>query len=250
MEKKREESTRGFTLSVAKVCGQASNRYYPDGMAIRDTDDMAGAAKLDHVAGIFKGNRRSRGNFISSDCIVMDCDNGHGETASEWITPADLALALPDVGLAIVPSRNNMKKKDSKKARPRFHVYFPIEPIEDEKEYAALKRKVQRAFPFFDANAVDAARFIFGNQGITPSDVIWQDGAYTIQEYLFFSEDEEPTISEGNRNSALSRFAGCVLKRFGNSQLSHIRTGHRSVSLRSKREEYVGTCGKAVLRTA
>jgi polysaccharide deacetylase 2 family uncharacterized protein YibQ len=31
---------------------------------------------------------------------------------------------MPEVSMAIVPSRNHMKPKDGKCARPRFHVYF------------------------------------------------------------------------------------------------------------------------------
>ncbi len=208
-----------ITLWAAKVCGQPSNRYYPDKTNISSREQMTTAVHLDHVCGEFRNHRRSRENFISADCIVMDCDNDHSEDPSTWISPADIQIQLSDVSCVIVPSRNNRKRKGEKAARPRFHVYFPVSAITDEKEYVALKRKVQAALPFFDSNALDSARFIFGNQDVAVSDIIWKEGLFSVQEYLFFhsDDDENTTISEGNRNSALSRFAGRVLKKYGNT---------------------------------
>ena len=207
-----------ITLSVSKVCGARSNMRYPDKAVITDAEGMETAIRLDHVCGEFKNNRRSRENFVTSDCIVMDCDNGDSEKPSDWIRPEDITTALSDVSCVIVPSRNHMKKKGDKAPRPRFHVYFPIEPVTDEAEYAALKRKVQAAFPFFDKNALDSARFIFGNADVEAGSIIWQDGALTIQEYLYFMDDPDSSIPEGNRNSHLSVFAGRVLKRYGNTK--------------------------------
>ena len=45
-------------------------------------------------------------------------------------------------------------------SRPRYHVYFPVGAVADAGQYAALKRAIHNAFPFFDGNALDAARFI------------------------------------------------------------------------------------------
>ena len=67
-----------------------------------------------------------------------------------------------DFSYAIAFSRNHMKVKDGKSERPRFHVYFQIEEITDEKVYAGLKIAIQKQYTFFDDNALDAARFIFG----------------------------------------------------------------------------------------
>ncbi|GHV24209.1 hypothetical protein FACS189465_1030 [Clostridia bacterium] len=55
-----------------------------------------------------------------------------------------------------------MKQKGKYSARPKFHVYFAIDPIVDAAEYTALKDKVCTYFPAFDTNAKDAARFFFG----------------------------------------------------------------------------------------
>ena len=205
-----------ITLSLAKVCGQASNRFYPDEAVIADREQIASAMHFDHVCGIFAHHRRSREGFISADCIVMDCDNDHSEEPDLWIRPEDHDSLFPDVSCAIVPSRSSMKPKNGKPARPRFHVYFPVGTITDETEYASLKRKVQAAFPFFDANALDSARFIFGNAAV--EDIIWHEGTLSIQDYLYFMDDRDHSIPEGNRNSSLSRFAGRVLKRYGNTK--------------------------------
>ena len=208
-----------ITLSIAKVCGKPSNRYYPDTVVIKDAGHMAAAAAYDHVCGSFKDGRRSRENFLNADCIVMDCDNGHSEDPEDWVSMEDILST--GVACIIVPSRNNMKEKGSNKARPRYHVYFPVEEITDEAAYTALKRRIHDAFPVFDGNALDSARFIFGNNGLEATDIVWNDSTLSIQEYLFLMGDTDDTIMEGNRNSALSVFAGRMLKKYGNTKEAH-----------------------------
>ena len=58
-----------------------------------------------------------------------------------------------------------MKEKDSKAARPRYHLYFPIDPVTDAAEYRRMKEYMLAMFPYFDDNAKDAARFLFGVKG-------------------------------------------------------------------------------------
>lgn len=55
-----------------------------------------------------------------------------------------------------------MKRKDKYSPRPRFHIIFPIDPVNDSDEYSRLKDSVIAFFPYFDTNAKDAARFFFG----------------------------------------------------------------------------------------
>ncbi len=50
------------------------------------------AIGFDHVCGTFKNNYRSVNNFISSNVIVMDCDNEGPE--EDWITPETMADKL------------------------------------------------------------------------------------------------------------------------------------------------------------
>lgn len=98
--------------------------------------------------------------------------------------------------------------------------------------YGNLKKALQKEYPFFDGNALDAARFIFGADC---EEVLVHDGWMTIDEEIdvsqvaeeedFDSEDSESAsggqILEGSRNNTMSRFAGRVLKRYGITEKAH-----------------------------
>lgn len=215
-----------FTLSLANCSGNAQNCFYPIHKEIKSAEDLKEAIAFDHVAGTFDKDYRSTGNFLGADCIIMDCDNDHTDTTEDFMTPELLADTLPDVSFAYVPSRNNVKAKGNKGPRPRGHYYFPIPLIASAEEYAALKKRIQAAFPFFDGNALDAARFIFSSES---KDVFWNEGWMTIDQAIDcedaentgFQEHITPVIPEGRRNNTLSRFAGRVLKRYGDCERSH-----------------------------
>ena len=204
-----------FTLSVATVSGIASNTHYQSVQEINSASDLQTAVKNDHVCGLFKNGQRSLANFLQADCLVMDCDNDHTEDPGGWIKPSDLSNYFEDVAYAITFSRNHMKEKHGKAARPKFHVYFPIHPIKDAKTYAELKHEIQRYFPYFDANALDAARFVFG----TPATKVdLHEGSLTVDQFMMskrFFDQAANQIPEGKRNATLSHFAGRVIMRLG-----------------------------------
>ena len=77
-------------------------------------------------------------------------------------------------------SKSHMKVKGDKSERPRFHVFFPIEQVSSETEYGALKHMVAESFPYFDDNALDSARFLYG--GVT--DVEVYEGDKTVVDFL------------------------------------------------------------------
>lgn len=175
--------------------------------------------RFDHVCGEFKKDYRNISNFLKSNVIVMDCDNDHSEEQEDWITFDKLEDLFEEIDYAAVPSRNHMKEEDGRAARQKFHVYFPIEETRDAEHYAAIKRAIQKAYPFFDDNALDAARFIFGSD---PDVVIWNEGWETIDEevtpdYSGETPDDIPIsngcITVGNRNNAMKHFVGRVLKK-------------------------------------
>ena len=205
-----------LTLSVATTCSQASNTHYPNIMTINTATDLQAAVSHDHVCGQFKNHQRSLANFIQADCLVMDCDNDHTEDPSGWIKPSDLADYFADVSSAVTFSRNHLKEKPGHAARPKFHVYFPIQPITNVKNYAVLKHEIQRYFPYFDANALDAARFVFG---VPTTKVVWHEGELTVDQLMmsrrFFDHATNGKIYEGKRNATLSHFAGRVIMRLG-----------------------------------
>lgn len=120
-------------------------------------------------------------------------------------------------------SRNHMKDKGVLAARPRFHVYLPIAEMTDAKEYAGLKRLLAARFDFFDRQALDAGRFIFGTEN---SEVTAVTGELTVDRWLEQAQDRDlfaqfdaatQAIGEGTRNSTLSCFAARVLIRHGNT---------------------------------
>lgn len=210
-----------ITMFTADCTERAANCSYPNRRVVTTPEEMQEAVRFDHVCAEYKGNYRSIGNFARSDVVVMDIDNDHTEEPAEWITPEKLDELLPDISYVIAFSRNHMKVKDGKAARPKFHVYFQITETTDAGWYAALKRGIKKRFDFFDGNALDAARFIFGADA---GEVVWHEGWMTIDEEVE-PDYEEPKnedtgsctgpILEGSRNNTMSRFAGRVLKKYG-----------------------------------
>ncbi|MBQ6025964.1 MAG: primase C-terminal domain-containing protein [Lachnospiraceae bacterium] len=221
-----------ITMFTANCVGQAGNCSYPNRAVITTAEQLQSAARSDHVCAEYKGNYRSIGNFIRSDVIVMDIDNDHSENPDDWITPEKLDEMFPDFSYALVPSRNHMKEKDGKAARPKFHVYFQIGSVTNAKVYAGLKKALYKKHPFFDGNALDAARFLYGSNS---GEVIWHEGWMTIDEDIspdFSDEDSEAEdsqtgscsgpILQGSRNNTMSRFASRILKRYGNTEKAHV----------------------------
>ena len=220
-----------FTIYTADCTGNERNAIYPNKAVITSSRELGTAAAFDHVCAAYKDNYRSRDNFLASDVAVMDCDNDHTENPKEWVTGEKLLAMLPNVAVAIVPSRNSGKAKEGRKARPRFHAYFPIPEVQDEKAYTALKQGIREEFPFFDGQALDAARFLYGTE-VVPEEIFWQEGERTIMEFLAGLEPAEPSrteapfytgssIPEGSRNNAMSHFAGRVLKRYGDTDKAY-----------------------------
>ena len=206
-----------LTIYQADVVGKQNNCLYPKRLSVTNGVELAAAVAMDRVCAEYENNYRSVANFIRSDCVVMDCDNDHSEDPAEWITPESLASEFEEIQYAITFSRNHMKVKEGKSARPRFHVYFGIEPTADADKYTRLKRNIHTVYPFFDDNALDAGRFIYGS---TTDDVIWHGGEKTI-ESLVNTGDGVQTIPEGRRNATMSRFAGRIVKRYGVTDRSY-----------------------------
>ncbi len=212
-----------FTVYRSTRRGEAKNTFYPIITEVTDNESLKRAAETDHVCAEYKNNRRSNENFISADVIPLDCDNTHSDEPDAWITPADIAVMMPDTAFAVVYSRNNMKPKNGKSARPKFHVYFPVPTITDAKEYAELKNQLITSFPFFDNGAKDSARFLFGVKN--PQVEIFNGERSVIEllnEVSFEEWDERTrTIPEGKRNNTMSHIAGKIIKRFGNTNEAH-----------------------------
>lgn len=209
-----------FTIYTADCVGNSGNCLYPNKMIVTEKESFIKATKMDHVTAKYKGNYRSKDNFEFSDCIPLDCDNDHSDNPNEWVTPLDIALEIPGVAFAVSYSRHHNLPKGDKSARPRFHIFFPIEIVSDEQEYADMKRRIADAFPYYDTNALDSARFLYGNDS---DEVEFYEGDKTILDYL--EEDDFADfdasleqVPEGQRNSTMSHIAGKIIKRYGNTE--------------------------------
>lgn len=216
-----------FTLFSADTLGDARNCTYPNRLSVTDEESLARAVSRDYVCAEYEGGRRSGEAFLRSDVVAVDCDNDHTDDSEDWVTPADIAEAFPDVAFAVHYSRSNGKAKGDKAPRPKFHVLFPVSPIGDAEEYSALKRLANAIFPYFDANALDAARFFFGTD---EPEVEVHEGWLELDDYLDADAEEfdadmpqggSPVIAMGSRNATLSRFAGRLIKRYGDTPDAH-----------------------------
>lgn len=218
-------------LYTADCTGKAANCLYPHEKKITNQKELVEAITKDQVFAKYKDSYRSIENFLSASVIPLDCDNDHTEKPEEWLTANKLTEIFEDMQFVLIPSRNHMKEKNGKAARPKYHVLFPVAEYTDPTLYAAIKSAIQKKYPFFDDNAVDAARFFFGSK-CTEDDVVWHDGFLQIDEDLDETDmlEQEETampiymggsITEGSRNNTMSHFAGRVLKKFGITDKAH-----------------------------
>ena len=152
-----------FHLSVAVgVRQQPKKRTYAQEVEISSLDEFRQAVQWDNVGAILKEHHRSNDNFISTDVIMMDCDN-ESDNPIDWLTPDKLAERISNVPFFIAYSRNHLKDKSDKSARPRWHIYLPLsETCSDVKRIRAMKEKLLRVVPEFDSGAKDAARLFYG----------------------------------------------------------------------------------------
>lgn len=216
-----------FALYRSNCLEVPENCTYPHKVEVTGKDSLIEAVKHDYVCAEYQGNYRSNDNFIGSDCLPVDCDNDHSDDPEEWVYPSDVATAFPSVAFAVHYSRNHMKTKGGKAARPKFHVFFAIDRVTEPGQYSEMKKLVNTIFPYFDTKALDAARFFFGTK--EPEVEIF-DGPMTLTTFLADDDFDanmdsgsygDIVIPEGSRNATLSHYAGRILKRFGNTDEAH-----------------------------
>ena len=215
------------TLYRSNCLEVPENCTYPHKVEVTGKDSLIEAVKHDYVCAEYQGNYRSNDNFIGSDCLPVDCDNDHSDDPDKWVYPSDVATAFPSVAFAVHYSRNHMKAKGGKAARPKFHVFFAIDRVIKPGQYSEMKKLVNSIFPYFDTKALDAARFFFGTK--EPEVEIF-DGPMTLTTFLTDDDFDanmdsgsygDIVIPEGSRNATLSHYAGRILKRFGNTDEAH-----------------------------
>src|SRR5699024_584963 len=211
-----------MTIYDAATVGSRSNCVYPNPVTVTDADTMRQAAAFDHVCAAYKQNYRSVDNFLKADCLPMDCDNDHSDDPDDWLTPFDVAMDFPGVGMIFVYSKSHMKQKGKRGPRPRFHVYFICTETTNSEIYSSWKDRLIADYPYFDDGAKDSARFLFGVKNAV---VEVYDGSITIDAFLTdrFAEGDaaQGQIPEGSRNKTMSHYAGRIIKRLGNPEEAH-----------------------------
>lgn len=212
-ERKQMSACSQFVLYASDCREIADNCVYPNRAVITGHDALRAAVTFDHVAAEYKNGHRCSKNFIQADCLPLDVDNTDTDIAENWHTPADVARAFPGVAFAVCYSRNHMKVKRGKTARPKFHVYYPIASVTDERQYRELKQTAYHFYPKFDDDALDSARFFFG---VENPQVEFFEGDLMIDDFLKSHASPE-AIPEGQRNATLSQAAAKLLTRYGDS---------------------------------
>lgn len=186
-----------FLISLSHGKGNKKNTRYGTRRLIGSKEEFLEAVRWDHVCGIFKGDQRGADRFLGADVLMLDCDNEQSEDSEKWVTLEKAKEIFEEFNFALLPSRNHEKEKGGKSARPRWHIYFVIGEQKDAKAYAALKRQIQKAYPFFDPGALDAARMIFGTDA---ADAIWHEGGTNVDEVFPVRELEMLGENQVERN--------------------------------------------------
>ena len=122
----------------ADCTGNEKNCLYRHRVEITDEASLLEVVRHAYVCAEYQDGYRSNNNFIGSDCVAMDFDNDHSDNPEDWVRPQQIVDALPGVTIAIHYSRNHMRIKKGKPARPKFHVMIAIDPVTDSKAYAAI----------------------------------------------------------------------------------------------------------------
>lgn len=208
-----------ITLTPSNYYQDETKSRHLNPVVIKSLDSFKKVILKDYACAAYRNNHRAKEDFLYADAIVFDIDNNHSENPDDWFTPNKVANFFGDVPMLIQYSRNNMKAKNRKPPRPKFHIIMPIEKVTNHEIYSAMKEKVYSIFPFVDSQALDAARFLYGT---AEPKVDYIDGSRTLADFLKEYDDNEKrfsklgeTIPEGKRNATMHSIALKVLKRYG-----------------------------------
>ena len=217
-----------ITVYHSGGCGDAKNCRYSYTGTGSTPEELKKLFCYDHTFIRFRNNYRSKSNFLEAAIATLDNDNDHSDDPDEWIPIDAIPRLFPGVPCVISTSRNHMKQKGDRSPRPRYHVAFQMDTISTPEVYTAFLSRVQKRFPFFDGNALDAGRFFFGNPD---TEVYTFPGHRSLTAFIEELEEQENVVTledtvsavqigsipEGSRNSTVSHAAGKILKRWGDT---------------------------------
>ena len=211
-----------FQLSIhyADCRGRESNCRYPHNTSVHNAEELKPLLAFDHTFISFRNNYRDEDNFLCTDVVVVDCDNEHSDNADDWYGYEDFCELFSDVQFLAYTSRNHMKQKKEYSPRPRLRLIFPVNEITKADDYKKLLKRLQNFCPIFDANAMDAARFFYGNPD---AEIFFHRGTKSMTDFLDDAEAEEffngieNEYHQGERNSKMHLRAVQILKRYGDT---------------------------------
>lgn len=233
MGNRPQERNSIMKIYLSKNRENPKNCLYPQCVDLTvetSNETLCSAFKRDYVGARYKDFRRSNEAFLESDCLMLDCDNDHTDDPKLWVSSEDVIREFPGVFIIFHMSRNNMKSKGKKAARPKFHALFLIKKCTDVKEYGEMKQRVYQLFPFFDNNALDGGRFFFGTETPEVSASGGTKALNDVIEDLEFAalDNKDDFIPEGQRNSMMHSFAIKVLKRYGDTDEARLLFNERA----------------------
>ena len=165
-----------FRLYRSNTVQQPTNRYYPICETISNAEQLRRTVTFDHIACECAGSHRHSDNFLSSDCVVLDIDNDetnrskyqYWDNPEHWTNLKDVIKDLPTVEFYAVTSRSHAKSKvnslgDTRPARPKMHIYFPVPEFHDLSIVTTTKKSLVRKFKYYDPAVSSAVGFLYGN---------------------------------------------------------------------------------------
>jgi P4 family phage/plasmid primase-like protien len=182
-----KKSNRTITLWQAN--GRRGVGNNPDGfikvykVEPGDTQKMAEAVSFDNCLASYDGCYRVGKGFKWADAIMADVDNSFSDNPEDWISPEAVAEAFSGTMIYQYPSRSNLKVKDGKAPRPKFHNLFAIDMTEDANVFVGYMKTLIEGFPqlHFDPQVRSAAQLNYGAEG---AEVTYIDGAMNLTEFL------------------------------------------------------------------
>lgn len=193
-----------------------------------DTASLERAIQFDNTTICYKNGYRSTQNYIQANCILADIDNSHSDKESEWITQQKLRDELCGIMFYYYPSRNHMKSKGEKSARPKFHCIFPTAVLTTPEQYKKTINSLHALFPqlHFDPAVSGAAQLNFG---VAKPCATFVAGEINLTDYILSTStktfDKTPNtkaagnlIFEGARHTTMLKIANKTLYKEGITQ--------------------------------
>lgn len=175
-----------------------------------DTAALAAAVSYDNCLAEYEGGYRTGDKFKRANVVMADNDNTHSDDPADWIQPADVKATFPGVMLYQYPSRNNMKEKDGRSPRPKFHNLFAIEETTDKTVFTGYMTALIERFPqlHFDNEVKGAAQLNFGVEG---AEVTYTKGEKTLTDFFGGAcQSDGDTASESTQDTDPPEYPGIV----------------------------------------